>query len=121
MFHHGRFYKNFAGDSDPVAKYVGVDQGSLFNITGTAWVWLPMWFVWPAGAVAVFCGGLVHAFLWTAVHREMHEPHLRWFRNTRYFRYVEAYHRYHHEHPGRNFNALFPPLGDWLFGTGRAR
>lgn len=119
VLHHGRFYKNFVGDPDPAARHISMALSASVHILGTIWLWWPLWYVWPAAAIAIPLMGAAQAALWTAVHREMHEPANRWFAKTRYYQFICAAHRTHHEHPSTNFNAALP-LMDFLFGTYRS-
>jgi hypothetical protein len=117
--HHGRFYREFAHDPDPVAKYVNIDLDPGFSLLASAPVWGLLYVAGCTTGAAVFAGFVVaHALVWSAVHREMHEPEGRWFSGTRLYRFWRSYHKTHHDHPSANFNVVLPGA-DHLFGTYR--
>lgn len=117
ILHHGRYYKNFSGETDIVAKHVGVELSPFF----TFGVMLPV-----CGILLYFnlvCGiilgvmAFLYGWLWTHVHLEMHEPKNKWFSRTWYFKYIREYHRKHHKYPYKNFNTLLPLGFDYIFRT----
>lgn len=121
VLHHGRFYRDrFDNSPDPVARHFNIDLEPGFALLFGSPVWLALWAIGLPAAAACFAGvSAAHAVVWTAVHREMHDPRGRWFAGTRYYRFVHANHKLHHERPGGNFAVVFPPLMDVLFGTYR--
>lgn len=116
VLHHGRFYKDFAGDRDPAARYVSLDLQPGYLLLGFAPLWGALCLLSLTFGLTLAAGLLVHGTVWTAVHREMHEPEGRWFSRTAPYRLWRAYHKRHHENPGANFNVLLP-FFDFVFGT----
>jgi hypothetical protein len=122
VLHHGRFYRErFDHDFDPVARHFNIDLDPGFALLLGSPVWLSLWFAgFTAGAACFAAVSAAHALVWSAVHREMHDPRGRWFSGTAYYRYVHANHKLHHDRPGVNYAVVLPPLVDRLFGTHRA-
>ncbi len=119
VLHHGRYYRqSFSSDPDPAARHLNIDLHPGFSLFGLSPVWVPLFLVHPAAGLAMAAVITLHAWTWTAIHREMHDPAGRWFANTRVYRYLRDYHERHHAHPGSNFNVVLPGV-DWLFGTYR--
>lgn len=116
VLHHGRFFKDFENEPDRAARYVSLELSPGYMLLGLSPIWGGLCFLSLTGGVLFATVIAMHGIVWTAVHREMHEPKGRWFSRMRPYRFWRAYHKRHHEKPGTNFNALLPGL-DWLFGT----
>lgn len=119
VLHHGRYYRRaFAHDPDPASEIISMRMSLAEHGAGTLVVAVPLWLLgFPVAAATVFGVVIFHAFLWNAMHVEMHMPRGRWFARTRYYRYVRDMHHTHHLRPGTNFGAVFPGLVDRLLGT----
>jgi len=117
LLHHGRFYETFDADDDLASSHVGTELSGTFNVMGSFFIWLPLWFFSPMGAIIFICIAFFHGIVWTNLHIEMHRPEGRWFTHNPYYRYIRNHHKVHHEHMQYNYNAVFPPFADWLFGT----
>lgn len=120
MLHHHRFYttSRFAKCRDLAAKYVGIELHAGYMLLGSAVLWGPLLFVSLTGAVVFALAFTLHGFIWTNLHREMHEPAGRWFSTWRLYAFWRSYHKRHHEVPTGNFNVLVP-FWDFVFGTYR--
>lgn len=118
VMHHGRFYQNFEYDRDPAAKYINVDMDPGRNLLLGMPVWLPLLMLSAVGGATLVCVIFLHAIVWTAIHREMHEPAQRWFAWLWAYRFFRDYHLTHHEHPSANYNVVCP-LADFVFRTYR--
>lgn len=118
--HHRLFFRVFDAETHPAAPHVSMTVDPLLNAVGSAVFWVPLglWVSWPAAIVFVIVA-LGHGCLWSLIHREMHFPKRPWWSRTRVYRYIRRHHEVHHQHPGSNFCALFPPFCDWIFGTWR--
>lgn len=118
VLHHGRYFRIFDEEHDVAAKHVSFVLSPIENMLGLTPLAFLFWLIDPVGSY-IFIGFVgAHALLWSIIHREMHIPAGRWFAKTRIFRYLRAYHKTHHDHPGTNFNIIC--LGaDKLFGTYR--
>lgn len=76
-------------------------------------------FAIPAAAMFTWCVG--YSYLWTRVHRAIHEPvQNRHHTAGRLFSILRDHHLMHHAHPQRNFGTLFP-WTDYLFFTAYRR
>lgn len=115
--HHGRFFKQFDKEADPAARYISMVINPGYALLGMSPVWLGLCLASWTGGLTMAIVIVAHAVLWSIIHKEMHFPAGRWFARTRAYRYIHAHHKAHHEHPGTNFAALFPPVMDNLFGT----
>ncbi len=117
--HHGRYYRAaFDHDPDPAAGLVSMRFSIPEHLAAAAVVIGPLVLAGRLAGAGCFAAVVVaHCVVWNAVHVEMHVPGGRWVRRTGYFRYLEAFHRAHHLHPGRNFAAVFPPVMDLVFKT----
>ncbi|MGV3662145.1 MAG: sterol desaturase family protein [Prosthecobacter sp.] len=69
---------------------------------------------WWAVYVLVSCVG--YAALWTALHSAYHEVGHRWIARGWYYRKWRSHHMAHHDHPRKNFGAIFI-WSDWIAGT----
>lgn len=119
-FHHGRFYRNFDSERDPVAKYINLDMNPVTNVVGLSVIWLPLILLGLPLAGYTFAGVvLVHALFWNIIHEEMHEPKDRWFSRTGWYNYLRDYHKTHHDFPSKNYNVILVGM-DHLFGTYKA-
>jgi hypothetical protein len=118
IFHHGRFYKNFEHDADPIAKHVNIEMEPFMHLCLSAPVWIPLFWIAPIGAVVLPLCIFIHGFLWSAIHFEMHEPSGSWWTKNAVFRFWRNYHYVHHKHVNTNFNVICP-LADFLFCTYR--
>lgn len=58
-----------------------------------------------------------YAWLWTGVHRAIHDLGGRWATFLPFYPALRRHHLAHHARPGRNFGALFGPLLDAPLGT----
>lgn len=119
IIHHGHFYKNFENDPDPVAKHVNVDMSPADNLLMGLPIWLPLAYFSIVGGVMLVAFIFLHAVLWTSIHREMHDPTGKWFAKYRLYKFYREWHKIHHDHQGSNFNVVFLPLADLVFGTCR--
>lgn len=115
--HHGRFYKQFVNDPDPAAKYVNIEFDIFENLLWLSPFYILLYFIDPVASITFVVAIILHGLVWAKLHTEMHEPTKGWLSRLSYFRYLRDYHYTHHLHPTKNFNAVLPPLGDWLFGT----
>ena len=116
--HHSVYFprRHFDDCNDPASRYISISLSPFFNLLGLSPIWIGLYFVSPLGA-AIFAGfAALHAVLWTAIHREMHEPANRWFACLRIYRFWRTYHETHHRRPNFNFNVVCP-LMDHVFGT----
>ena len=95
-----------------------------FRDSDVPWLWvihIPLYiglgFIWniPAASGASFSAGL-YVLAYEGLHFLMHARSDHWIKRTTYFQTRLRDHLYHHEHPKRNFNVVFP-LGDLWFGT----
>jgi len=67
-------------------------------------------------SVMMFGAALVHAYLWSTFHSEMHRPQGTWFSKTRIFQFLARYHFLHHRHMNTNYNVIFVGW-DWILFT----
>ncbi len=63
--------------------------------------------------MAVVCS---HAFLWTRLHRAIHDHETNWTQRLWLFESIKTHHLEHHRRPGKNFGAVFP-LTDFVLRT----
>lgn len=119
--HHGRFFKpgEFTSSRDPAARFISIDLGALYMLSGTVWLWLPLALISVKGAIVLALFIALHGATWSAVHREMHFPRGRWFSRTPVYRFWRSWHELHHERPSTNYNVLLP-LWDFVFRTAAA-
>ena len=68
------------------------------------------------GAVVLAAGFLFYGFLWTKLHRAIHDIENNWARRLWCYPAIERHHLAHHRQPGRNFGAVFF-FTDRIFGT----
>jgi fatty acid desaturase len=115
---HHQLYRrdSFSESVNVAAPYVGIDLHPTTTVVGMSWLWAPLLYVSPAAAAAVVAIAAVHGALWTAVHREMHDPEGRCIARLPMYRFWRSYHKTHHQRTDRNFNALVP-LFDFICGT----
>ena len=60
---------------------------------------------------------LVYTYLWTRIHRAIHDVENNWFRRMHIiFRFFRDHHLRHHIHPTTNYATVFP-WTDYLFFT----
>lgn len=119
ILHHNRFYKkSFERSEDRAAKYVSMDLSACVNVLGTFFIWMPMWFIWPTFVFPFLFWGVIQAVVWSAIHREMHEPSGAWYSKNFLYRFLRNNHELHHKYPNYNFCAALPGM-DWIFGTYR--
>ncbi len=69
----------------------------------------------------ILAGVLLSAFaglqMFNSLHWRFHAPSETRFQRTRFFKFLAAHHRLHHEDMNSNFNVYFLPLADWFFRT----
>lgn len=68
------------------------------------------------GAVVLASCFVLHAVTWTSLHRAIHDLEENWTRKVPWFSRWKRHHEVHHQHPSRNFGAVFI-FTDYLFGT----
>lgn len=120
--HHGRFFPGacFEGCYDEAGKYVSVELQPGYNALGLSPIWITLYFlVSSACGLTFMIVFALHGLIWTQCHKEMHFPAGRWFSNTRYYKYICAFHKKHHLEQGGNFSVVFPPVLDYVFRTYR--
>ena len=54
--------------------------------------------------LAVF---MYHSYVWTKLHRGIHDLENNWLMKTNYFKRAKRHHELHHERPGKNFGVVF--------------
>lgn len=118
--HHRRFYRRFDHEPDPVGREIGISI-SWWHTAAAAVGMAPAlallaWGVSPVAAAAALCVVPIQTLAWNALHREMHQPNGGWWTRSGIYRFLEAYHRAHHDRPETNFHITLP-LFDVLFGT----
>ena len=120
MVHHPAYRDSFVASNPVEHAVVGLDLGPLRALRPIAPILIVAAFVLPIEAVIVAVMTALHGVVWTLFHRQMHRPAranwTRWPIVGSYYRWVEVYHRAHHDRPRTHFNALAPGA-DWLFGT----
>ena len=80
---------------------------------------IPLWYLTNNNAFMIgntICG-IFLIIMGMFVHDNIHSGTYSWLENTMYASVVSNYHYHHHIHPGTNFNILFWPLTDFLYGT----
>ena len=70
----------------------------------------------PLLSLALVTFGVVHFFLYNAIHPAEHLMHKPWFLPTRVFEVLCFYHYIHHQRPTKNFNVILPGF-DYIMGT----
>jgi hypothetical protein len=119
--HHGHYFPpgRFLGPAweDRAAKYISITFSAPEHLFAALPIITLLCYTRPLGAAVFTAVVVIHAIAWSAVHQEMHFPRSRWFAASPLFCYLREYHERHHNKPTTNFNAVLPPLGDWLFGT----
>lgn len=70
----------------------------------------------PLLSLALVTFGVVHFFLYNAIHPAEHLMHRPWFMPTRMFEALCFYHFVHHQQPTKNFNVTLPGF-DYIMGT----
>jgi len=74
--------------------------------------WLGPW--WITGLIILAC---LHAYSWSILHATYHNVgKTQWVKNFWYYKKWERHHLYHHDHPRKNYGAVFI-WTDYLFGT----
>lgn len=116
--HHGKYYKRFDYETDPVGKYINLRLTLWHSIVLAAPFCILISLVSQVGAYVLACGTLLHLILWNVLHSEMHNPQWRFFRTWRLYRWLAGYHWVHHKHPAWNFNVIFP-FWDFVLRTHR--
>lgn len=67
--------------------------------------------------IGAFLSVLTWLNMFNWLHRLYHEPKGSWIEHTRYFQYLKAHHRAHHETTSRNLNVSFFPIADFFLRT----
>jgi len=126
--HHGRWYRVFDHEPDPVGRWHNIAASWGSTLSGLVLVTPPtlvVIYIVPAFglplAVSFVAGAIAHNRAWNALHTWMHLPECRpgWlYRRPCWavFRFMARHHYLHHEQPNRNLN-LVVPLADYLLGT----
>jgi hypothetical protein len=71
------------------------------------WLWL----------LCVIVMAILHATTWTVLHSTYHGVgKFPWVKKMWYYKQWETHHLYHHDHPRKNYGAVFI-YTDYLFGT----
>lgn len=68
------------------------------------------------GAVALTVAFMLHAVLWTSLHRQIHGVEENWSRRLPGFALIRRHHLFHHVRTDRNYAVIFPFM-DRLLGT----
>lgn len=68
------------------------------------------------GAVALTAAFMLHAVLWTRLHRQIHGVEQNWSRRLPGYALIRRHHLFHHVRTDRNYAVLFPFM-DRLLGT----
>ena len=119
--HHGRFYKDFENDPDPLAKHVNIKMSALNNLFYGSPIFLGLWyFEFYAMLIVLASFTILHAWTWTLIHSEMHDPKGAWFSVLRLYKFYRHYHYMHHKDNNCNYNVVCP-LMDFVFATFRWR
>lgn len=119
ILHHGRFYKDFNNDPDSAAKYVNITMNPFENLMLGMPALLSLYFLsFTVGMIVLFVFILAHAFIWSLIHSEMHEPKQAWFAKTSVYKFLLKYHQKHHEDNSVNFNVVCPGA-DFILGKAR--
>jgi hypothetical protein len=118
VLHHFRFYGRgrFERCGDPAARHISIDLQPGFMLIASSWIWGPLMAFSMTGSLTIAAAFVLHGIVWSAIHREMHEPRGAWFARTRLYHFWLRYHRQHHEDTRRHFNVVCP-LFDQFFGT----
>lgn len=89
----------------------------FFVITLIAGAITGAWTIAFAACVGLMAWWFVYAWLWTTIHRAIHEKGAAWFRKTGpIFNYFYSHHMKHHEQVTSNYGTVFP-FTDYLFAT----
>ena len=118
ILHHGKWYKQFDHEPDPVGKEVNLairllDTAVVLIFTVPIWG-LVMW-ISPLGGCILVVMAFFHHRLWSILHRQMHIPKDIFFKNWAVYKYLARHHFMHHQMVGKNFNVVFP-LADVFMG-----
>ncbi len=70
------------------------------------WVWI----------LGVALGMILYCMTWTNVHKAHHDLKNKWLNKFPPYRLMRRHHLIHHEHPNKNFGAVFI-FSDLLYGT----
>jgi hypothetical protein len=73
--------------------------------------WLGWWWV-----LVLVVLSIMHAGAWSILHSAYHNVGHFWVKNWWYYKQWETHHLYHHDHPRKNYGAVFI-YTDYLFGT----
>lgn len=117
--HHSKYFKIFDKEDDAVGRTTNIRLEAWFSLLVGTPIWLTLaylelWDWLVVGMVVV----TLHAWLWSLIHNEMHNPTNVWWSYSPIYRYLREYHRRHHESPHYNFNVVLP-LFDFIFFTRR--
>ncbi len=120
-YHHGHCYPGRQFDQAPEEKcgLMNIDLKPLISLLQTSFVWMPLMYFAPLGAVVFMTAIIAHNFAWSAIHRQMHLPleqRSAWFQRSAFWMRLARYHYLHHVYPHKNYNAVCL-LWDPIFGT----
>jgi hypothetical protein len=114
--HHGRYYKVFDYEPDPIGRITNI----MFKLGTSILTIMPIALIISLlsvqFAIILSIIGFLDIVIWNTIHEEMHIPNNRFFSNWRIYKYLREHHRLHHKHPGKNFNVVIP-LMDYIIGT----
>ncbi len=69
------------------------------------------------GAVVLTITLLSYAYVWTKLHRSIHEVEVSWVVSFPGYDYLRRQHLLHHSFTNKNFGAVFGIVTDYLYGT----
>ena len=115
--HHGKYYKVFNAEEDPIGRDFGLLLGYRWAlIVSMLLMAICKYCNIPVFGLAFSSVLFLHHYIWNQLHVEMHKPQGRWFSKLNVYKYLCRHHYLHHKHVNRNFNGMLP-LFDWILGT----
>lgn len=97
---------------------LNIDQPVYYGVIGSLPIAVPLaLFGFYVPALIMLVVAVTNCFVWTGMHRAMHDKGGNWVKRLPWYKCWEHHHMLHHEHPGKNFGTVFGPITDWIFGT----
>lgn len=118
LIHHPAYRKDFEASNPVEDKDVGTELRIwLSAVVAAPFLALFGYFVSWTGGITLWCGLILHHWLWNVLHTHMHQKDQPWKKFTVY-RFFYNHHLMHHWYPRNNYNVVCI-LADFIMGSYR--